>query len=230
MRTAICKLVMFSVLITLPACEDDPTNPDCCPPRPIQRQNLTKKWHVLNNIEYAYMKRDRSVYDQLVGTNFTFFFAPGDVGGNIPEQWGRVDEIDAVGRLFASNNQPGNPPSDPVCRSIRFDLQYDKDTMTWVEIVPDDFPNEKWYTATVFYTFTFEIEPDLTFITQNGARAQLTVRNRGTEQQPAWELVELRDLGGQTANAVSVGEAARPIASVVATKSSTWGGIKALYK
>jgi hypothetical protein len=194
----LCGLLVFSVATS--SCLLDPKEGPGDPP-PVQnlkRENLSQKWHVLNNIEYAYQKRDRSVYDELIGQDFTFFFAPGDVGGNIPEQWGRVDEVDATGRLFASNNQAGDPPPDPVCRSIRLDLQYDKDTMQWVEIIPEDFPDEVWYTATVFYTFTFEVDPDITFIPQNGARAEFTIRNAGTTEAPRWELVAFRDLGGTT--------------------------------
>jgi hypothetical protein len=215
-----CFHIVFAAcaLVTISACEDDPTSP---PPPGSQagQLDLTQKWHVLNNIEYAYKTRRPDVYDELVDQNFTFFFAPGDVGGNIPEQWGRPDELSATTALFNSNLQTGPPYDDPYCRSIRLDMQYDKDTMTWVEVVPDDFPNERWYVATVFYTFTFEVWPDITYIPQNGARAQFTVRNSGTDQQPRWELAEFRDLGGETTAKTSM-----------ATQAQTWGAVKALYR
>jgi hypothetical protein len=221
---------MFAVcsLVLVPACKDDPATPP--PVTPTVRRDLTQKWHVLNNIEYAYQSRRSDVYDELIGPNFTFFFASVDVGGNIPEKWGRVEEIEATRRLFESNTQPGPPYDDPYCRSIRLDLQYDKDTLTWVEIIPDDFPSETWYMATVFYSFTFEIEPDITFIAVNGARAQLTVRNRGTEQAPGWELVEFRDLAGAPPHAISVDGASRTIASALSTDEVTWGKFKSIYR
>lgn len=174
--------------------KEDPPGDDPPPGPPLEIKDLTEKWHVLNNIEYAYERRVKATYDELLNTDFTFFFAPGDVGGEIPAQWDRTEEVNATGRLFDSNAQ-GEPPVDPVCRDIRLDLQYDPDTMQWVEIIPEDFPSETWYTTTVFYTFTFEMEPDDTYIAQPGARAQFTVRNTGTDQDPHWELVEFRDLG-----------------------------------
>jgi hypothetical protein len=191
MLCGLSVLLLFSSSCLLDP-KEAPPDPD--PGEQLVIQDLTQKWHVLNNIEYAYSRRQLSVYDALLSQNFTFFFAPGDVGGEIPEQWGRVDEKDATGRLFVSNNQ-SEPPADPVCRSIRLDLQYDKDTIQWVEIIPEDFPEETWYSATVFYTFTFEIDPDLTLIAQNGAKAVFTIRNVPQSGQDRWELVEFRDLG-----------------------------------
>ncbi len=188
------------LLLTLPvvtACEDEPLDPvvdDGSGDTALVLKDLSEKWHVLNNVEYAYKQRRLDVYDELLNVDFTFFFAPGDVGGGIPTQWDRQAEWSVTRRLFESNAQPA-PPSDPVCRSIRMDLQYDPDTMQWVEVDPKEFPTEKWCATTVFYTFTFEMEPDLTLIAQNGAKAQFTVRKTGTDQDPHWELVELRDLG-----------------------------------
>jgi hypothetical protein len=190
--------LVFSVATS--SCLLDPKEDGGEPPpqENLKREDLTQKWHVLNNIEYAYKTRKPDVYDELVADNFTFFFAPGDVGGNIPEQWGRPDELSSTTALFNSNTQSGPPYDDPYCRSIRLDLQYDKDNIQWLEVIPEDFPDETWYYATVFYTFTFEVEPDITYIPQNGARAQFTVRNSGTVEAPNWELVEFRDLGGDT--------------------------------
>ncbi|HXV14714.1 MAG TPA: hypothetical protein VEC56_10970 [Candidatus Krumholzibacteria bacterium] len=184
-------------ILLLAACGDDPINPpidDGNGGTSLTLQDLSEKWHVLNNVEYAYAKRQSDVYDELLNADFTFFFAPGDVGGEIPAQWNRAEESSATRRLFQSNAQ-SVPPADPVCRSIRIDLQFDKATMQWVEITPAAFPTETWYTTTVFYTFTFEMEPSDTYIAQPGAKAEFTVRNTGTDQDPHWELVGFRDLG-----------------------------------
>ena len=185
-------IVMLVGVLVFGACSDDPTSPP--PPPGTGKQDLTQQWHVLSNIEYAYQTRRPDVYDELLNTDFTFYFSPGDVGSGSPETFNRTEELDATTRLFNSNQQ-SDPPADPVCRSMRLDLIFDTDTLTWVEIEPDGFPGETWYTTTVFYTFTFEIEPNTTYIAQNGAKAQFTVRNTGTEQNPHWELVEFRDLG-----------------------------------
>jgi hypothetical protein len=179
---------------------------------------LTTRTAILNNIEYAYNKRDIGAMDDLLSQNLTFFFAPGDVGGNIPEKWGRVDEYGASSRLFNSNHQP-DPPADPVCRTIRLDIAFDDET-EWVLISPEDFPGETWFMATVFYTFTFEIEPDVTLIPLNGTRAQFTVRDIAVGEDELFELVEWRDLGGQTDTA----------SSDAATQAVTWGAVKAMYQ
>ena len=160
------------------------------PPPPVKNiLPLTTREAVLNNLEVAYSTKSYPPYDNLLDQNFTFFFSPGDVGGNIPEQWNRPDELVAAGRIFAN---PAPAPYATV-RSIRMDLKFESGVQ-WVEVIPDAYPNEKWYTTTVYYEFTFEIEPDLTLIAVPGSQAQFTVRNTGTVADPAWKLVEWRDL------------------------------------
>ena len=47
----------------------------------------------------------------------------------------------------------------------------------------------------MFYDFQIDVEPDMTYINNPGAKAQFTIRNAGTEEAPLWKLVEFRDLG-----------------------------------
>jgi len=157
----------------------------------VQKMDLTEPWHVLNNIEYAYKVRDRNTYDELLDEQFTFFFSQGDVDEGLPVQWGRPDELGATNDLFISNSQP--VPVGPECRSIRLDLLLTN--IQWVEIIPDGYPDETWFSTTIFYTFTFEMAPDQTYVAETGAKAVFTVRNVGTEAAPLWKLVEFRDLG-----------------------------------
>ena len=191
---------------------------DCPPPiPPVKQEDLTERWHVLNNIEYAYSKRNPNVYDALLSEEFAFFFDEGDVGGEIPAQWNRIEEFSATAGLFTSNAQT-EPPADPVCKQIKLDLVFDKDNLGWVDTLPEDFPDQTWYTTTVNYTFTFQMDGDLTYI-QNNAKAQFTIRNTGTVDAPHWELTEFRDLGQSsvTSNTSEV------------SQTSTWGQIKSLY-
>jgi hypothetical protein len=191
----LCGLFIMALVVS--SCILDPDEKDKDDENPgevVTRQDLTQKWHVLNNIEYAYKQRRIDVYDELLNTDFTFFFAPGDVGGEVPDQWGRDLEKDANTRLFLSNEQ-SEPPADPVCRSIRLDLQYDKDTVNWVDVIPENFPDEVWQTTTIVYSFTFEMAPDNTYIAENGAKAQFTIRNVPQGGEDHWTLVEFRDLG-----------------------------------
>jgi hypothetical protein len=192
----LCGLAVTALCVSSCLFDPDENPPDDGPGTDqVVLQDLSQRWHVLNNIEYAYKTRNKNVYDELLNTEFTFYFSPGDVGGGSPEQFDRVEELDATGRLFLSNQQPTNPPEDPVCRSMRLDLVFDKDNLNWVEVIPENNPSELWYTTTVFYTFTFEIEPNTTYIAQNGAKAQFTIRNNPSGGKDHWELVEFRDLG-----------------------------------
>ncbi len=194
----LCGLAVLVVAVSSCILDPAPGDPPVDPPKNIVVQDLTQKWHVLNNIEYAYNKFNSTVYNDLLDDEFTFFFASGDVGGGLPVQWGRADEFDAADCLFTSKDGgPAGPncKSDrPVCRSIRMDLIYDN--VQWVEVIPEQYPDETWYTTTIPYSFTFEMEPDQTFTSEPNAKAQFTVRNVGTDTAPHWQLVEYRDLAG----------------------------------
>jgi len=183
----VCGLAVV-VLMPLGCGDDSPTTPAGDGSAFL---NLTQKWHVLNNIEVAYNKRDLTKYDALLDDNFTFFLSPGDVGGSIPSQWGRADEILYNSRLFDPNYSGAHR-----CRSIEMDLNLpdDKSTIPWTEITPASAPDETWYSTTVFYRFRFEMDPDTHFESVAGAKGEFAVRNAGTPEQPHWQLVEFRDL------------------------------------
>jgi len=173
---------------------DDPPPCEDCDTGPARKfENLSKEWHVLNNIELAYTKRRIDKYDELLDENFTFFLSTGDVGGGLPANWDRSTEIITNTNLFVSD-----PPGDlPRCKDIEMNVQWEDEnlnpTVAWIEISTPG--GEKWYTTTVFYDFQFDVEPDMTYINNPGAKAQFTIRNAGTEDAPVWKLVEFRDLG-----------------------------------
>jgi len=191
----LCGLSVLALLVSSCLFDPDETPPPDDGKKPVTRQDLSERWHVLNNIEYAYQTRRVDIYDELLNTDFTFFFSPGDVGGGSPETFSRTEEKEATSRLFISNEQTQNPPPDPVCSDMNLDLVFEPENLNWVEVIPEGFPDEKWYTTTVFYRFTFEIEPNTTYIAQNGAKAQFTIRNNPSGGKNHWELVEFRDLG-----------------------------------
>lgn len=91
--------------------------------------------------------------------------------------------------------------------------------LQWVEVIPESAPDEVWHTITLFNEYLFDFEQD-TFISDTGAKIQLTVRNAGTEAEPSWKLVEWRDLDESGALAVS---------SQFSTEPRSWGEIKSLY-
>ncbi len=216
MKALAILIVAAGVLLAI-ACEDDISSPICaCPPVAFEEQNLTERWHVLNNIEYAYGSRSSDVYDRLLNSDFVFYFSPGDVGGGIPPTWSRGEDLDATTLLFESNLQ-SDPPQYPVCHSMRLDLLYDSNTIEWFPVVPNDYPTETWYTSTVNYVFTFEMDPNITYVSLSGAKVQVTIRNVPQRGKDHWELVELRDLGDNLRN------------SDTAQQAPTWGRVKALY-
>jgi hypothetical protein len=174
-------LILFAV-----SCDDhgvDCTSCKCNPalcPHPPAVQDLSHKTDVLNNIEYAYNKRQTNVYDALLDDAFTFFYTDSDVvGGGTPVQWGRPDELATTSGVLSAAS------------SIDLALDW-RDGVTWSE---QEAGIETWYFTTVFYHFTIKIG-DTTYIPNAGAKAQFTVRNAGTAEQPHWKLVEFRDLGG----------------------------------
>lgn len=218
-RPTIAALLGLVGMLFVSACDDDPLPPcpDCGGFPTFKQEDLTERWHVLNNIEFAYRERQPDVYDGLLDSDFVFYFSPSDKAEGLPESWTRVDDLDATTGLFLSNQQ-GDPPSDPICRSMRLDIYYERESLTWVEFHPSAYPTETWYTTTAFYTFTFEVEPNTTYIALNGARAEFVVRNNPQGGHDHWELIELHDLGDSA-----------PPKSPQSTQEATWGAIKFLY-
>ena len=219
-----CLAALMAGAVLFVACEDEEVVGGCdpgCPPAGKKCQPLTTRENVLNNLELSYAEQKYSPYDELLDPNFTFFFSPGDVGGNIPGQWGRTDELRVASMLF---DKSLNDPSYPTCRSIRMDLKFESGVV-WVDTIPPDFPTETWYTAAVYYEFTFEMLPDMTYIAVPGSQAQFTVRNVGTEDAPQWRLVEWRDVAGDSLQRI-----ATALVSTTAIANQTWGRIKSLYR
>ena len=209
-------LWIVSILLALAfvsACEDDPVG-NCadCGGFPPEFLPLTSRKAVLNHLEHAYNTRRSDAIGQLLDDNFTFFLATSDVGGGIPAQWSRADEMLTTMRLFDSNNAT----TGPIVRSIRMDILFEE--AEWTPVVPLSDPAKTWYATTVDYTFTVEMAPDQTYIAVPGAQAVFVVRDIDPSDATDWRLVEWRDLGGNVAATTSTG-----------SESRTWGAVKALY-
>ncbi len=130
-KLQLCGIAMLVLSVSSCILDPPPGDPPVTPPPNKNLQPLTTKEAVLNNIEVAYNTRNTTAYDDLLGDNFTFYFAPGDVGGEIPEQWDRGSETRSANCLFTSKDGPPiDCPQGPQCRSIRMDLQYDN--VQWV--------------------------------------------------------------------------------------------------
>ncbi len=203
-------------LAALASCSD-PKNEPVAPPVPPgpSFQTLDTKEAVLNNVEVAYNRRNIAKYDELLDADFVFFLATGDVGGGIPDSWGRADDILYNSRMFDPNYAGSNR-----CKRIEFDLQFENG-VDWTDTTLPGYPGEMLNEATVGYYFNIDVEPDIQYQPAAGSQARFIVRNIGTDSEPQWRLVELHDLGTSVARAVT------PAAS---SQETTWGMVKALYR
>lgn len=195
---------------------------------PTERAFLSRSqnWHVLNNIELAYNKRNIAEYDALLDANLTFFLSAADVGGGLPESWDRTVEYHVNQNLFSLA-----PTAGPTATSISLNILWETDdasitpqpgpSLLWIAL-PYSGQNgdETWYTTTLFYQFEINVEPDVTYLSTPGSKAQFTIRNAGTAEAPEWTLVEMRDLGAERATA----------GRLTAIEASSWGRVKALYR
>jgi hypothetical protein len=224
MKSLLALLLLCIGLAIFAACEEEPTSVciDCCEGDcPVPGfANLSERWHVLNNIEWAYTKRYLQRYDEVLDDDFVFFLSAGDVGGGLPDSWDRSTEVQANQNLF-STAQPPAPLKR--CLGIRMNIQWENSKgepdLAWIELTPPG-SSETWYTTTANYDFNIDVEGDLTYINNPGATMEFTVRNAGTEDAPLWRLVQMRDLGSER----------RVAGSSAITEQKTWSGVKAMYR
>jgi len=195
-------------LIAFAGCSDshDPVGPG---PQPPRYKNLTEKWHVLFNMQLACNTKDIVHYKELLDPNdFVFFFAPGDVGGNIPPSWGYTEEVAAATNMF---NKGGGVNNNPI---LRIDLELvDFMDAVWVEFDPVGQPGV--YQVVVNYKFSIDTENALVYISTSNSRAQFRVRKDGGGK---WRLVQWNDIDGR--GALLSGSGVQPL---------TWGKLKELY-
>ena len=154
-------------------------------------QDLTKKDHVLNNLELSYNEQSFTNYAALLDDpHFTYFFSDEDfASGKTPEQWGRAADLDSHQKMFN--------PNTPVHKvlSIKLKLQYPAGQ--WIATTPDQgqFPGETWYYKSVSYDLTVVVEAqpeNITYLAQN-LKALFTIRRVDKGGRMIWQIVEWRD-------------------------------------
>jgi len=204
---------MVCTALLIPACSDsDDPKPGPVTPIPTSPyENLIEKEHVLTNLVNSYIWRNATEYERLLDKEkYTFFFSTGDVGGQIPAQWGLVEDLLATQNLL-------DPNYSGAKRVISIDLALIYDTQQWVPFQGDG--GEIWWAVTVLYSFNIKTADDFTYLSDQGTRAQFIVRNVGTTEAPQWRLVQWMDLGSS--------RKIQRTATVV--EDTSWGRVKALY-
>lgn len=126
-KSVLSVLSLSALLITflIGGCGSDDDN---APPPDTWGRPQTSPENVVYNLRQAIIERDSLHYAAQLADSFTFVFAPQDVGGqNIPEAWGRADEIVAMSRMFGGKvNRDGY-----VCEAI---------SLTWSASPADTTP------------------------------------------------------------------------------------------
>lgn len=100
MRPRLCAS-LFALGGLLLGCSDSVTR-TIEPPDPYPYMKQTSITNCLHNLKLSYNERNVERFSDLLYINYTFFFAPQDVGAEIPELWRRQDEIISATRLFGS--------------------------------------------------------------------------------------------------------------------------------
>lgn len=162
-------------------------DPKTTPPKeekkkePLVYQNLTEKWHVLNNLQLSYTGQDVIKYQEILDPNdFIFFLDPNDIKPGDPTQWGYTEEMASASNIL----QKGGP-----IESIDLELVAFKDAV-WTEVVD----NPGWYDTTVQYNFTIQAaNGGNTYITSGTPSAEFMVRQNG---EGKWQLVRWWDKAG----------------------------------
>lgn len=190
-------LAVLLLVGSLNACLLDPKEPPApptTPPKTVKFEDLTEKWHVLNNLEASYLRRDITEYQRILDPDYyQFFFSDGDVTNGLPaDGWDISQDVPATTNLLNSNNPAPN-------RIISIDLEVNRTNLVWIEVDADpSLPNETWWQVNTTYTFTFRTANDISYITQGIPQVQFVVRNVGTDTEPQWRLVRWRDIGSVT--------------------------------
>ena len=177
--------IAFLFAGTMSACLFDPeqTKKDDDPPGPsLKYEDLSEESHVLNNLELSYNEMNVTEYERLFDQeNFVFHFSDGDVGGEVPTQWGAAEELASAQNMFT---QAGTNP----ILSIELDLIYDG--LQWDTVPLEEFPDEEIKRIIgVVYDFRIQTENETTYITSGAPKADFYVRNVNGE----WKLVKWFD-------------------------------------
>jgi len=158
--------------------------------KPPDWKDLTENWHVLHNLELAYINRDIVRYRELVDIDeYVFSFAPDEPEGN----WPRETDDQATSNMFSGKES--NDPRYGKIVGINLELQFE--SATWTQVIEPGHESELWMEAVVNYIYDFSVEPNFNFINGTDAKAVFTVRQvfDAADNRLEWRLVRWRDMG-----------------------------------
>ena len=158
--------------------------------------------NVLFNLQKAYNERNLERYDELLDTDFVFFFSNTDVNNGTVQydQWGRAAEIGANRNLFDPTfSKPGVDPASVIDLTLSYATGDDQ----WIQVTPPDqvkYPDETWYEKIVTYSLTVKAG-DMEYV-GNDIQASFTVRwATDDEGNEYWRVIIWRDDTGSKLNA-----------------------------
>ena len=208
--TLLCTLAFVS-------CSSEDGGDIIAPASPYK--NLSKREHVLQNLELAMKQQNLAEYTKMLDDNFVFYFSQNDIDDpdiNVPTQWDRNADMSAASNMFSGVAPPGQDPIDAI--DVR--LTYAEGEDEWVREPgePNLHPGEDWFIKVVIYNMTIQLDGPDTFLSQN-IKASFYVRY--SQQANGWRIVAwYDDAAGSPLAALQV---------AASTSETTWGVVKTLY-
>ncbi len=110
------SILILPAFLLLAGCPFSPEKKDPVDPPPDSEYlALTSISNVISNLKKSYERMNYPEYSKLLADDFEYVFAPEDVGGpnNIPESWGKADELLSAEHMFSSQpNKDGYRADD----------------------------------------------------------------------------------------------------------------------
>jgi len=213
-------IILGSVLFTslVVSCGDE--NPVIQEMRkaPPSYKSLAEKDDVLFNLQLLYPLFDWVEYNRVLDDDLIFFFSEDDIANGSPfTEFEKSDEIRILRHM-------ADPSRHDAVLSIELTLSYSEEE--WTPITPEDqkYAGETWYQKTVVYNMIVQAVPDMTFVCTD-VNARVTIREgEDYSGKKMWRIIRWRD-------GITDGLLRTPVEGHAFSKrSSTWGGIKAVYR
>jgi hypothetical protein len=203
------SLLVLGVLLL--GCSDDKKKPEDPEPDPYMKQ--TSITNCLFNLKLAYNQQDMERYRALLHDAYTYVFSPQDAGhANIPDSWGKADEILSATHLFG-----GLPNLDGfVCQTVSLNFMAGADVVS-------------------------AIDPSWRDVRLSQIQLLLDCVHQGTEEPLRYEMLgDQADLSFVQTAEIDPDSGLklwkiimwvdRPVNFKTGTKQTTWGKIKASWR